>query len=107
MAIREIPLLNTLAAATSGVVDMTDEMKLLMAMCDALGFDVVVKSDRKRQPESTETVQSLHSLRRLTVAHGRYLVSKRSGVLARDDNGNHISELIEPIKTYTVSRRAV
>jgi len=74
---------------------MTNEMKLLTALCEALGFEVEVNFNYKRQKTS-------HVIRHGGVRHQkrRMVTETLSMKLAIDVNGQYETELIKPETTY-------
>ena len=86
---------------------MTDEMKLLMALCDALGFGVEVTMDREPRKETKEMAMCHntgigwpHTDRRLVCE------DHHSGRLLIDKDGLYTSELRDPIVSYKLHKKA-
>lgn len=89
---------------------MTDEMKLLMALCDAMGFDVKRTSDFKGCEISEEEG---HSMIQSTIrGHARdyHLEVEGNGVggaaYKRGENNSYFKRLKSPIVDYKLTRRS-
>ena len=77
---------------------MTNEMKLLMAMCDALGFEVETTRDFKEASTSLTPIDSF--------APQYYRFSTdNSGAYKKDKNDNYIISLNAPIVDYKLTKR--
>lgn len=80
---------------------MTNEMKLIMALCDALGFDVEETPHYNYRLVLKEEADLFADTgyiddRRLTMVDGRFLVNNK---------GMYQSELIKPEITYKLVKR--
>ena len=89
---------------------MSEEMKLLMAMCDALGFAVEVNRDYKEQKESKSNAMR-HNTGAFEKGTDRNLVCEPEsggpfcqGILLIDDDGLYTSRLIDPILSYKLTK---
>ena len=79
---------------------MTDEMKLLRALCDALGFEV--KTDADFMPMQVDIGEMRkHSGGRI---ENRQIESK-GGKWVIDDEGLYTSVLSEPLISYRLKRK--
>ena len=80
---------------------MTEEMKLLRALCEALGFDVVVNRDFKERQEPKRSAKFINENilgeRRITVRNGAYVLDK---------DGMYTSRLVEPETSYTLTMQS-
>ena len=75
---------------------MTQEMKLLYALCDALGFDVEVNLDYMERKESKESA--------MQYKQGRVGMDR---VLAASENGDYTSLLVSPVVDYKLTRKPI
>lgn len=81
---------------------MSDEMKLLMAMCDALGFEVEIIKDYQKRTELVEAAKlyislpSLKHSRRLTSTNGKYDI---------DEYGFYTSMLTDPVLDFKLTKK--
>ena len=82
---------------------MTEEMKLLYALCDALGFEVNVDIDRCERGEPAHRLQSFQRIR--GVSNPRSLNVDGSGAYERDSDGNYRSRLKVPETSYRLERK--
>ena len=89
---------------------MSEEMKLLMALCDALGFAVEVERDRKERKERHSDAMK-HNTGPFEKGTDRALkcepVSNHpfdQGKLLIDDEGLYTSYLIDPIRSYKLTK---
>ena len=77
---------------------MSDEMKLLQALCDALGFLVHVETDYKETREPHFIHPEHQSL-------GKRKFKSHCAQFIRDEEGGYISMLIDPIVTYKLIKK--
>jgi len=78
---------------------MSEEMKLIKALCDALGFDVVTTTDRKERKETKSAAMIINGNRKT----GRTLGVRGNGVMLDiDEDGMYTSYLINPEISYKV-----
>ncbi len=80
---------------------MSEEMKLLMALCDALGFAVEVSHDSDERKVTGTTASRIHNN---PGASQRALCADSAGQLDKDDQGMYTSYLIDPITSYKLTR---
>ena len=73
---------------------MTQEMKLLEALIDALGFDIEKTKDY--QDRKTHKPEEFGSSRQCEHHHGKYII---------DENGMYNSRLVQPIVDYKLIKR--
>ena len=78
---------------------MTDEMKLLKALCEALGFLVYVDADYQEIREPNYIYQD--NLSKVN----RVLKTDLNGKWIRDEEGSYTSTLIDPITTYKLIKK--
>jgi len=83
---------------------MSDEMKLITALCEALGFDVVKTEDYSGRIENKEIAHRMiedvsHFLR-----SDRKLVTDIVCAYLIDSDGNYKSELVKPEVSYKLDR---
>ena len=84
---------------------MTQEMKLLMALTEALGFEVKKHVDRKEQIVSENEGHMIINARPPhPLAEFRLVGEQGSAAYVRDDNGGYIKQLIKPEISYTVEK---
>lgn len=84
---------------------MTNETKLLMALCEALGFEVEVDLDYMPRKESRDVV--LQWIGGYNVDHfkdRRLTVSGPDGSYVIDEDGLYTSLLIDPIVSYRLHK---
>lgn len=83
---------------------MTNEMKLLMELCDALGFKVKTNLDRK---ETKITKHELSSINRGWPHNSRWRIKGLGStqLMDIDENGMYTKFLIEPEVSYTLTKR--
>ena len=79
---------------------MSEEMKLLMALCDALGFEVVGHVDDKRRKEKHPPPKVLYM-----DSFPPRVVMTTNGAYERDEDGMYTSRLLEPETSYTVTKK--
>jgi len=74
---------------------MTDEMKLLVAMCDALGFEVEVDADYQRSTTNhvIDNGGVVHQYRRM-------ITETLSTKFSKNREGLYMTELIKPLISY-------
>ena len=77
---------------------MTNEMKLLMAMCDALGFEVETTLDYQ-ETITYRTPQNGHN------KAGVVFSTDNSGAYIIDDDGKYKLRLETPIVDYKLTKR--
>jgi len=82
---------------------MSEEMKLLMALCDALGFEVKKHADVKERQETA--LAAKHHMNHY--AHTDRQLLDINGELAIDSNGMYTSYLRTPETSYTVNKKEV
>ena len=75
---------------------MSDEMKLLEALCEALGFEIKITVDYDERVESPASAEQYFGLR---LNLDRCLASER-GEYVIDEDGNYISRFVSPIVSY-------
>ncbi len=85
---------------------MSEEMKLLRALCDALGFEVETNLDYKERKEAKENAMKYNRGiplmdRRLKCSHA----NSGHPMLDIDKNGMYTSILTEPEISYKVSAK--
>ena len=81
---------------------MTDEMKLIMALCDALGFDVEVNCDyRERRISKSHAMQINQGFQN----HELTLQTKEAYLLDVDDNEMYLARLSNPIVSYRLAKK--
>jgi len=81
---------------------MTQEMKLLYALCDALDFDVEVNIDYMERKESKKSAMQYNQGRG---GMDRVLAARNDGSLDIDENGYYTSLLVSPVVDYKLTRR--
>jgi len=79
---------------------MSEEMKLLMALCDALGFEVERTLDSKERKEPAESAKIINTNYART---DRQLLSV-NGELVIDNNKMYTSYLREPETSYKLTK---
>ena len=89
-----------------GIIDMSDEMKLITALCEALGFEVVIDRDYQERKEVQPFARQYQSDINYPHTRGRKL-EDRAGTYCIDENGKYTSRLIEPIKSYKLVKNAM
>ncbi len=77
---------------------MSDEMKLLQALCHALGFLVHVETDYQE-------IREPHYIHLDKMPKGRKFKSDLNGEWVRDEEGGYTSMLIEPAVTYKLIKK--
>lgn len=83
---------------------MSDEMKLLMALCDALGFDVETKYDYKERRISKTHAMQIN--RGYNVSPKLSLQTNgRHNMLDIDDDGMYLARLEKPIISYSLTNK--
>jgi len=80
---------------------MSDEMKLIKALCDALGFDVVVTTDRKERKETKEAAMQYNKGFGYSTERG-LVTDGINNMLDIDEDGMYTSYLINPEISYEV-----
>jgi hypothetical protein len=80
---------------------MTNEMKLLMTLCESLGFEVETIIDRKERQEDPEHAMKYNSCR---PTERRLKAEGATCELIRDEKGNYTSYLVEPIISYKLNK---
>ncbi len=81
---------------------MTDEMKLLRALCEVLGFKVKVNLDYKRRKEPESSAMRYNNGR---PDHERVLIAEGfTSKLLIDEEGNYTSKLKVPEISYSLTR---
>lgn len=86
---------------------MSNEMKLLRALCEALGFEVVTNVDYQ-ESEMTDSTFSSYSwvgIYGWLRTSGRDFKNDGMGGYARNENGNRITVLKEPVVTYELKKK--
>jgi hypothetical protein len=84
---------------------MSEEMKLLMALCDAMGFAVEVETDYNERKEKRDAAM-LHNRGVGYPETGRGLRIKPGSVCAMldiDEDGMYTSYLTKPITSYKLT----
>jgi hypothetical protein len=81
---------------------MSEEMKLLMALCDALGFAVEVERDYCERKVTGETASRINSKIDHPYFSGLELKAK-AGELERDNQGMYTALLVEPETSYKLT----
>jgi len=90
---------------------MSEEMKLIRALCEALGFEVEKELDYKEESMLDVSFNSMNSNYGNGLNHwhqysGREFVSAGLGQgYARDSKGERITRLINPITSYKLTKR--
>ena len=80
---------------------MTDEMKLLRALCEALGFEVTANCDYKERKEPESAAMRYNDGR---IGHDRVLKSGGfTNKLLIDEEGNYTSALRVPEISYSLT----
>lgn len=79
---------------------MSEEMKLIRTLCDALGFDVVTTTDRKERKETKEAAMQYNTGYR---AERGLVTAGASMLLDIDEDGMYTSYLIKPELSYEVT----
>ena len=82
---------------------MSDEMKLLRALCDALGFEVIKSVDYCERGEPAHRLVSFQRIR--GASNPRSLKVDGHGAYERDADKNYISFLKDPETSYRVERK--
>ena len=80
---------------------MSQEMKLLRALIDALGFEIETTIDRKEQKEPTDSVFAMYN--RLVVTERQLL--RKGQALDIDSDGLCTSYLVNPIIDYKLTKK--
>jgi len=84
---------------------MTNEMKLLQALCEALGFEVETTLDYQERKESKEAAMKINTLP-VGGNPERVLATIGNGVMLDIDEGEiYTSLLINPIVDYKLHKR--
>ena len=81
---------------------MSDEMKLLRALCDALGFEVETTLDYAPLKEGRDATLRYNVIHLGQERFRRLAASGPDNKLDRDEDGYYTSLLIEPIVNYKV-----
>jgi len=93
---------------------MSNELKLIEALCEALGFNVVAVKDYQERKITINEAKSLGYIggAYITYTHGqavpttapqiRKLKTVRGAAFDIDDNGMYTEQLIEPVVSYKV-----
>lgn len=88
--------------------EMTDEMKLLIAMCDAMGFKAERTVDhREKEVPEEEAVQILRlitSIGSRTEVRPNVMFIMDAGKYRRGDNKSYFTQLVEPIIDYKLTK---
>ena len=84
---------------------MSEEMKLLMALCDALGFSVKKQKNYKMQAMTVEQVDSMKMLQAVNTSDR--IVEAHEGKWIRTLDGGYITTLKNPITSYRVQKKRV
>jgi len=88
---------------------MTNEMKLLTALCEALGFEVVIKRDYQETKVPRKMAQDMIRHNQFFLDPGHlHLVRFKTKVETKslmntyviDEDGNYTSMLVEPVISY-------
>ncbi len=84
---------------------MSDELKLLYAMCSAMGLEVTrtLNYDEREEIEWNRKYFSL--ITDYPYAKGRQLVTDTGGAFKRSENNGYYSRLDTPEVTFTVAPR--
>jgi hypothetical protein len=84
---------------------MSEEMKLLMALCDALGFAVEVERDYCERKVTGEQASKINGSIDYPGLSGLGLKSKpgEMGMLERDNQGMYTTLLVEPKTSYKLT----
>lgn len=80
---------------------MTDEMKLLMALCDALGFKVETLLDYKEMKVSKSEAMPYN----MGYTNQIWTLDSNSGELAIDEDGMYTRMLTNPEVSYKLTER--
>lgn len=84
---------------------MTNEMKLITALCEALGFEIKIERDFKERKEGKTNAMHYQSNIDYPQTMGRRL--QHTGQrLKIDKDGNYTSQLIEPVLSYKLIKRS-
>jgi hypothetical protein len=78
---------------------MSDEMKLLYAMCKGLGLEVKVTLDYEERKETYESAMIYNT--GYPGASRKLKADPNTNELCIDDDGKYTSVLIKPIASYT------
>ncbi len=82
---------------------MSEEMKLITALCEALGFEVVVKHDRKERKEHKDAAMRYNNI---GLSLERALATKGPvNMFEIDEDGMYTSYLIEPEISYELIKK--
>lgn len=84
---------------------MTSEMKLLMALCDALGFEVEVDSDYGEKVITREQTKELLFKQDELLAQGMVFKENDKGGLYFNDDELNVVMLIEPVSTFRLIKK--
>jgi len=87
---------------------LSEEMKLLRSLCEALGFDVTVDFDYQEQKETQEQfLKHIDHVRMFPHAHkDRHFITDGTQAYLIDDEGNYTSELKKPISSYILTKKS-
>ena len=83
---------------------MTEEMKLITALCESLGFKVEVEHDYDERKEPKRNISRYQSMMAHTHSDGREL-KHICGTYVIDKNGEYTTKLIKPITTYKLTKK--
>ena len=84
---------------------MSDEMKLIEALCEALGFEVHKRADYKEQIVSeSEGHMIINARAPHPLAVFRLVGVQGSAEYERGDNGSYVKRLIKPEISFTVEK---
>ena len=78
---------------------MSEEMKLITALCKALGFEVEVEHNYDERKEPKRNISRYQSMMAHTHSDGREL-AHLGGAYVIDRNGDYTTRLIKPITMY-------
>lgn len=81
---------------------MTNEMKLLQALCKALGFHVETIIDRQERKENK--IEAMRYNRAYIKLDRRLQTTGPMGALDIDENGLYTSYLINPVISYKLTK---
>ena len=84
---------------------MNDEMKLLCALCEALGFEVNVDLDYNESKISGDHAQKAGYFEMRRDIPWKLKSSKNMGLSDIDEDGMYTSVLKEPITSYTLTKK--
>jgi hypothetical protein len=85
---------------------MTNEMKLLYALCEALGFEVETTLDHAPRKESKAEAMVINQGTEVYSGSPRALATQgAAGMLLIDEDGLYTSLLVEPIVDFRLHRK--